>query len=73
MDPDHDNVHNNNTITENNKNTGICKVTISGGTIGVDNPTDPTKQGNVFENAAILFVLRDIKTNHQGMTLVLQL
>ena len=43
-----DNAHNNNTITENNKNTGICKVTISGGTIGVDNPAEPTKHGNVF-------------------------
>lgn len=38
----------NNTITGTNNNTGICTVTISGGTIGVDNPTDPTEHGNVF-------------------------
>ena len=38
----------NNSITGTNKNTGICTVTITGGTIGVDSPTDATKQGNVF-------------------------
>ena len=43
-----DNIAENNKITGTNKNTGICKVTISGGTIGVDNPAEPTKHGNVF-------------------------
>ena len=38
----------NNGITGTNPNTGICTVTISGGTIGVDNPSDKTKHGNVF-------------------------
>ncbi len=42
------NVHNNNTIDGTNNNTGICKVTVSGGTIGIDNPSDKTKHGNVF-------------------------
>ena len=42
-----DNVANYNTNST-NTNTGICTVTISGGTIGVDNPVDATKQGNVF-------------------------
>ena len=37
----------NNTITSTNKNTGICNVTIEGGTIGPSNNTDP-KKGNVF-------------------------
>ena len=44
----YDNTAGNNTITGTNKNTGVCTVTISGGTIGVDNPADATKQGNVF-------------------------
>ena len=43
-----DNTHNNNTIDGTNNNTGICKVTVSGGTIGIDNPSDKTKHGNVF-------------------------
>ena len=43
-----DNTAGNNKITGTNKNTGVCKVTISGGTIGIDNPTDATKHGNVF-------------------------
>ena len=43
-----DNIAENNKITGTNKNTGICKVTISGGTIGIDNPAEPTKHGNVF-------------------------
>ena len=30
------------------KNTGICTVTISDGTIGIDNPTDASEHGNVF-------------------------
>ena len=34
--------------TDLNTNTGICKVSISGGTIGVPSPADATKQGNVF-------------------------
>ena len=38
----------NNGITGTNPNTGICTVTISGGTIGIDNPSDKTKHGNVF-------------------------
>ena len=38
----------NNKITGENNNTGICKVTVSGGTIGVESPSDPTAQGNVF-------------------------
>ena len=42
------NTANNNKISGTNTNTGICHVTISGGTIGVVNPTDPSKQGNVF-------------------------
>ena len=42
------NTANNNKITGANTNTGICTVTISGGTIGVENPADPSKQGNVF-------------------------
>ena len=44
-----DNTPHNNTITDTNNNTGICTVTITGGsTIGVNNPADATKQGNVF-------------------------
>ena len=42
------NTANNNKISGTNTNTGICNVTINGGTIGVVNPTDPSKQGNVF-------------------------
>ena len=42
------NAHYNNTITGTNTNTGICKVTIAGGTIGVENTAEPTKHGNVF-------------------------
>ena len=30
------------------KNTGICKVTVSGGTIGLSSTDEPTKHGNVF-------------------------
>ena len=52
MDEDHNNTSGNNTIVvtdENpNTNTGICTVTISGGTIGIDDPSDKTKHGNVF-------------------------
>ena len=47
-DTGHTNTAGNNSITGTNKNTGICTVTITNGTIGVDNPTDATKQGNVF-------------------------
>ncbi len=43
-----DNAHNNNTIDGTNNNSGICKVSVSGGTIGIDNPSDKTKHGNVF-------------------------
>ena len=39
---------NNNTITGTNNNTGVCTVTVSGGVIGIDNPSDATKHGNVF-------------------------
>ena len=42
------NAHYNNTITGTNTNTGICKVTIAGGTIGVETTAEPTKHGNVF-------------------------
>ena len=42
------NAHYNNTITDTNTNTGICKVTIAGGTIGVENTAEQTKHGNVF-------------------------
>lgn len=42
------NAHYNNTITDTSTNTGICKVTIAGGTIGVENTAEPTKHGNVF-------------------------
>ena len=42
------NAHYNNTITGTNTNTGICKVTIAGGTIGVETTDEPTKHGNVF-------------------------
>ena len=45
---DKNNIAGNNKITGTNNNTGICKVTISGGTIGIDNPTDPSKHGHVF-------------------------
>ena len=42
----------NNTVTyaanETNINTGVCTVEITGGTIGIENPTDSTKHGNVF-------------------------
>ena len=43
-----DNVAENNKITSDNANTGICTVNITGGTIGVEEPADATKQGNVF-------------------------
>ncbi len=46
-DTDHNNTAGNNTITGTNKNTGICKVTISGGTIGSDGSADED-HGNVF-------------------------
>ena len=42
------NVAENNKITSDNANTGICTVNITGGTIGVEEPADATKQGNVF-------------------------
>ena len=38
----------NNKITGENTNTGICTVTISAGTIGIDNPAKPKEHGNVF-------------------------
>ena len=34
--------------TDLNTNTGICTVTISGGTIGLASTSEPTKHGNVF-------------------------
>ena len=40
------NVEHNNTLTETNNNTGVCKVTISGGTIG--DGTVSADHGNVF-------------------------
>lgn len=43
-----DNDHEINNQDDLNTNTGICKVTITGGMIGVDSPADATKQGNVF-------------------------
>ncbi len=42
------NTHYNNEINGTNTNTGICTVEMTGGTIGIDNPTDKTKHGNVF-------------------------
>ncbi|MBR2237192.1 MAG: hypothetical protein IJ887_04855 [Prevotella sp.] len=48
LDTGNNNRHNNNLITDTNKNTGICTVAISGGTIGIDNLADATKHGNVF-------------------------
>ena len=52
MDDEHNNTSGNNAIVvtdENpNTNTGLCTVTISGGTIGIDDPDDKTKHGNVF-------------------------
>ena len=42
------NADENNKITGTNNNTGICTVTISDGTIGIDNPTDASEHGNVF-------------------------
>jgi len=47
-DYNYENSLGNNTVTGTNKNTGICTVAISGGTIGIDNPSDATKHGNVF-------------------------
>ena len=37
-----------NTRTDLNTNTGICKVTVSGGTIGLTSTPEPSKHGNVF-------------------------
>ena len=37
-----------NTRTDLNTNTGICKVTVSGGTIGLSSTNEPSKHGNVF-------------------------
>ena len=47
-DPDHINTLGNNTVTGTNKNTGICTVDISGGTIGLASTNEPSKHGNVF-------------------------
>ena len=44
----HDNTLGNNTVTGTNKNTGICTVDISGGTIGLASTNEPSKHGNVF-------------------------
>ena len=38
----------NTTANANNKNTGICNVTISGGIIGLSSTNEPSKHGNVF-------------------------
>ena len=45
---DMNNIAENNKITGTNKNTGICNVTISGGKIGLESTTEPSKHGNVF-------------------------
>ena len=42
------NTPNTNTSTNTNNNTGVCTVTIEGGTIGVNNSANPDEQGNVF-------------------------
>ena len=47
-DAAHVNTLGNNTVTGTNKNTGICTVDISGGTIGLASTNEPTKHGNVF-------------------------
>ena len=46
-DHNYENTVGNNTITTNNKNTGVCTVTISGGTIGISGPESPD-HGNVY-------------------------
>ncbi|MBP5340512.1 MAG: hypothetical protein J6Z14_14625 [Prevotella sp.] len=38
----------NNTISGTNNNTGICKVEITGGTIGLESTSEPNEHGNVF-------------------------
>ena len=46
---DQDGVNPNTTANANNKNTGVCKVTISGSsTIGLSSTNEPSKHGNVF-------------------------
>ena len=42
------NTDENNKITGNNTNTGVCTVTISGGTIGLSSTDKPKEHGNVF-------------------------
>ncbi len=50
LDAGNNNTLGNNTVTDtdNNKNTGICTVDISGGTIGLASTNEPTKHGNVY-------------------------
>ncbi len=45
---EYNNAPNNNTITGTNTNTGICTVSISGGTIGLVSTDKPKDHGNVF-------------------------
>ncbi len=45
---EYNNAPNNNTITGTNTNTGICTVSISGGTIGLASTDKPKDHGNVF-------------------------
>ena len=45
---EYNNTPNNNTITGTNTNTGICTVSISGGTIGLASTDKPKDHGNVF-------------------------
>ena len=48
-DASHVNALGNNTVAAaTNKNTGICTVDISGGTIGLASTNEPTRHGNVF-------------------------
>ena len=42
------NVGGTNAMTSTNNNTGVCTVTITGGTIGLESTNEPTKHGNVF-------------------------
>ena len=48
LDSGNSNTAENNKITGTNKNTGICTVNISGGTIGLASTNEPAKHGNVF-------------------------
>ena len=42
------NIPSSTSIHDTSNNTGICKVTVSGGTIGLSSTNEPSKHGNVF-------------------------